>query len=88
MSLFQNVQNDDTAFEDEDELDAEVDYDEFKEAIAAIACVVMPNPYFAFEQRIETFLLTRLFVGEKKQKKSRKKKKDWNRARAGSNSRR
>jgi hypothetical protein len=51
-----------------------VDYDEFKEAIAAIACVVMPNPYFAFEQRIETFLLTRLFVGEKKQKKKKKPK--------------
>ena len=67
--LFQNVQNDDAAFEeDDDDMDAEVDYDEFVESIAAVACILFPNPYIAFEQRIERFILTRLLVGEKRTK--------------------
>ena len=42
--LFQNVQNDDAAFEeDDDDMDAEVDYDEFVESIAAVACIVFPT---------------------------------------------
>ena len=49
-------------------MDAEVDYDEFVESIAAVACIVFPNPYVAFEQRIERFILTRLLVGEKRVK--------------------
>ena len=67
--LFQNVQNDDAAFEeDDDDMDAEVDYDEFVESIAAVACIVFPNPYVAFEQRIERFILSRLLIGEKRSK--------------------
>ena len=67
--LFQNVQNDDAAFEeDDDDMDAEVDYDEFVESIAAVACIVFPNPYIAFEQRIERFILTRLLIGERRTK--------------------
>ena len=48
---FQNVQSDDTAFGDEE--DVEVDYDEFLEAICAIGCIIFPNPYESFEQRIK-----------------------------------
>ena len=69
QTLFQNVQNDDAAFEEEDDdMDAEVDYDEFVESVAACACIVFPNPYVAFEQRIERFILSKLLVGEKREK--------------------
>ena len=70
QQLFQNVQNDDAAFEeDDDDMDAEVDYDEFVESVAAVACIVYPNPYVAFEQRIERFILSYLLVGEKRESK-------------------
>ncbi len=73
MAVFQNVQNDDTAFADDDEMDAEVDFDEFKEAVAAIACIVYPDPYTPMEQRIEMLLLRSLLRNEKKKKKKKNK---------------
>jgi hypothetical protein len=71
QSVFQNVQNDDTAFADDDEMDAEVDFSEFQEAVAAIACIVYPDPYTPMEQRIEMLLLRSLLQNEKKKKKKR-----------------
>ena len=76
MSVFQNVQNDDTAFADDDELDAEVDFSEFQEAVVAIACIMYPDPYTPLEQRIEMLLLRSLLKNENKGKKKKKKNKD------------
>jgi hypothetical protein len=74
MSVFQNVQNDDTAFADDDEMDAEVDFSEFQEAVVAIACFVYPDPYTPLEQRIEMLLLRSLLQNENKGKKKKKNK--------------
>ena len=80
MSVFQNVQNDDTAFADDDGMDAEVDFSEFQEAVAAIACIMFPDPYSPMEQRIESLVLRNLLVNEamksKKKKKTKKKRKE------------
>lgn len=74
MSVFQNVQNDDTAFADDDSMDAEVDFTEFQEAVAAIACIMFPDPYSPMEQRIEMLLLRNLLKNENKDSKKKKKK--------------
>ena len=75
LSVFQNVQNDDTAFADDDGMDAEVDFSEFQEAVAAIACIMFPDPYSPVEQRIESLVLRNLLVNEAMKSKKKKKTK-------------
>ena len=43
-----------------------MDYNEFLEGLAAAACYKSPNPYVGLDQRIEHFLLSRIFPGERK----------------------
>ena len=59
--------NDDAAFEeDDDDMDVEVDYDEFVESIALLRAS-FSKPYIAFS-KVERFILTRLLVGKKRTK--------------------
>ena len=61
LKIFNNVQEDGDPVEGEDDLmDMEMSYSEFLEALAAVASFCNPDPYIAFEQRLEIFLLVRM----------------------------
>ena len=64
LKIFNNVQEDGDPAEGEDDWeDMEMSYPEFLEALAAVASFCNPDPYIAFEQRLEFFLLIRMVGG-------------------------
>ena len=67
IKIFNNVQNNCAPVDEGDEMgdgecpaDCEMTYDEFLEALCAVACFSVPDPYICLEQRLEFFLLTKI----------------------------
>ena len=78
LGIFNNVQSEGDALNENDLESLEMDYSEFTEAIIAIAAWKMPSPFLAFDQRVDMFLSNVLFKGGVKGsrggKKGKKKK--------------
>ncbi len=60
-------------------MDAEVDFWEFQEAVAALACYKFPSPYLTLERRIAMFI-GNFFTKYEQDAVARKKKLRRNRA--------
>eukprot|EP00944_MAST-04C_sp_MAST-4C-sp1_P000520 g520.t1 len=78
LGIFNNVQSEGDALNENDLESLEMDYSEFTEAIIAIAAWKMPSPFLAFDQRVDMFLSNVLFKGgvrgSRGGKKGKKKK--------------
>ena len=69
------VQQEEEELEDDDDEeggDNEMVYSEFTEAIAAIACVLKPNPYETVDSRLRNYLKQILFPAAKNNIKTQK----------------
>jgi hypothetical protein len=75
LGIFNNVQSEGDALNENDLESLEMDYGEFTEAIIAIAAWKMPSPFLAFDQRVDMFLSNVLFKGGSGKKRGGGKKK-------------
>ena len=62
IRIFNNVQEDNMQSEDDLD-DILMDFNEFCEALCAVACFKYADPYVALEQRIEVFFLQHMIKG-------------------------